>query len=146
MEVLVSSIAEQGLRERLSRVISNAEILWQKGLIHHPDFTMHGTVHSQKIIKFIEDLMEPLPSGQLNDREIFILVASAYLHDLGMLFPLDSFIENETRKKPNLRRFGRAKCCESIVKDFCKEYGDGEDADKFFTHLEEIPLPERMRT
>lgn len=145
MEGLVSTIAEQALRERLNRVISNAEILWQKGLIHHPDFTMHGTVHSQKIDKFIEDLLEPLPAAQLNDREKFVLVASAYLHDLGMLFPLDSFIENEIRKKPNLRRFGRATRCESIVKDFCKGYGEEQNADEFFTGLEESPLPERMR-
>jgi len=39
----------------------------------------------------------------------------------------------------------KAKCCECIIRDFCKRYGEEENAQKFFQDLEEEPLPQRMR-
>lgn len=49
-------------------------------------YTNHGLDHSKRIISILQKLIKGKPS-LLNDHERFILLASAYLHDIGMQFP-----------------------------------------------------------
>jgi len=51
-----------------------------------PWFTNHDVAHSEEIIHLLGQLIKPIKSHAqfLNDHELFILLAAAYLHDMGM--------------------------------------------------------------
>lgn len=76
------------LSRKLDDIRSKAETLWQKGLINHPDFTLHGIPHSEFIIETLDGLIayldkilekKGLEEKSLSDYERFILGSSAYL-------------------------------------------------------------------
>lgn len=58
--------------------------IWENPL--HKHYTRHGIQHSCNVIKHLDRMTEKLmkTSEKLNKHEIFILLASAYLHDIGM--------------------------------------------------------------
>ncbi len=57
---------------------------WNPTIFHH--YTDHGYDHTQRIIRHLEALLTDYPD-LLNQQERFILLASAYLHDVGMQSP-----------------------------------------------------------
>jgi len=61
-----------------------AEKIFADSLLPH--YTRHDVKHSETIIKRIGELLEEHPE-KLNEQERFILIAAAYLHDIGMQYP-----------------------------------------------------------
>ena len=57
---------------------------WSRPL--HDHYTNHGFDHTQRIVKILGKLLKNY-STPLNGQERFILIASAYLHDIGMQSP-----------------------------------------------------------
>ena len=53
-----------------------------------PWFTSHDVSHSREIIHLLGQILSPLENTHqsLSEHELFILLASAYLHDVGMQF------------------------------------------------------------
>ena len=91
MEHLGTTISDRRLIATLDTVVENATAFWQIGLTRHPDFTLHGIVHSRKISEVLQGITENMPADcSLNDNEKFILVSSAYLHDIGRCFQDES--------------------------------------------------------
>ncbi|MBI5186503.1 MAG: hypothetical protein HZA01_12375 [Nitrospinae bacterium] len=72
----------QPLFEIYSRIRGKAEHIWKEPLLH--DFTEHGPRHSGKIIAILNDILGHWEKFNLNDSEILVLLASAWLHDIGM--------------------------------------------------------------
>ena len=64
----------------------SVEVVWKDRLL--PWFTNHNTEHSEEIIFILGHILEPLKSTSdfLNEHELFMLLASAYLHDIGMQY------------------------------------------------------------
>ena len=60
--------------------------IWKDRLL--PWFTNHNTEHSEEIIFLLGQLLEPLKATDqfLNTHELFVLLASSYLHDIGMQY------------------------------------------------------------
>lgn len=60
--------------------------VWKDRLL--PWFTNHDCEHSKEIVHLLDQILKPLESHPqfLNDHELFILLSSAYLHDIGMQF------------------------------------------------------------
>ncbi len=58
--------------------------IWKDRLL--PWFTNHDISHSEEIISLLGQILKPLEEHKqfLNDHELFILISSAYLHDIGM--------------------------------------------------------------
>jgi len=83
---------------RLVTCLDNIEeavgIFWDNPLLQH--YTDHGLDHSRRIIGVLEDLLEG-HSDRLNDYERFILLASAYLHDIGMQSPVHAGLPYKSR-------------------------------------------------
>ena len=84
------------------------EGVWKSKLL--PWFTNHNPDHSRELIFILDQLLTPLEGGKafLTKHELFVLLASAYLHDIGMQFlkwediPIDKLTEkeyDEVRKK-----------------------------------------------
>lgn len=73
------------LYKRLERVRSSAETIWQEQRLKW--FTDHRAVtHSRYIIEHLGCVLEHLQgtSERLNPYELYVLLASCYLHDIGM--------------------------------------------------------------
>lgn len=53
-----------------------------------PHFTDHSVTHSDNLAQFVDQLIEPLQSGDyaLNEQELVALYSACYLHDIGMQY------------------------------------------------------------
>ena len=67
------------------------EILDNKYLKHAtlPYYTSHGIDHSESIEKTFDDLISDEVKEKMNDAELFVLLCSAYFHDIGMAVKID---------------------------------------------------------
>lgn len=73
------------LRPQLDRVKDSAYRIWdQQRLLWFTDHTAQG--HSERIISHLNGLLAHMQQSQarLTDHEIFVLLAAAYVHDIGM--------------------------------------------------------------
>ena len=68
----------------LDEIIKSCNKIWNNPLL--PWFTKHDVSHSKEIIHLLGQILSPLEDTlqKLNEHELFILLASAYLHDIGM--------------------------------------------------------------
>ena len=69
----------------LWNIEQNVSKVWEGGLILR-HYTKHGIEHSENIITYLGKILET-HANLLNTYERFVLLASAYLHDIGMQFP-----------------------------------------------------------
>lgn len=47
-------------------------------------YTDHGEIHSDNAAGFVKNLLQVNPAMKLLDQEIYLILAGAYLHDIGM--------------------------------------------------------------
>ena len=86
---------------KLDHIRNYMVAVWSKGTIFHPLFTLHGEQHSRQVEQIIGHVLAPEHSDHhklknlLTMDELFFLLASAWLHDVGMITPLK---EVEKRK------------------------------------------------
>jgi len=123
------TVAELGLVARLQSMDSAlfgdllavkkfCKDVWGKSTLL-PWFTDHGPDHSEEIIILLDQILKPLQSKTtfLNKHELFVLLASAYLHDIGMQFlKLEGIsIEKLTEKEYNEVRKKHAELSSTII-------------------------------
>ncbi|MBN2250695.1 MAG: tetratricopeptide repeat protein, partial [Candidatus Altiarchaeota archaeon] len=77
-------IGDDHLETCLGSIREAAKKFWDPPLLQN--YTRHGPDHSDRIVAVFGGLLED-HSERLNDYERFILLASAYLHDIGMQSP-----------------------------------------------------------
>jgi hypothetical protein len=77
-------VSDHGLSTCLDSIKMASSRIWDRPLLAH--YTNHGLDHSERIIEILNELLEGYPRI-LDDRERFVLLASAYLHDIGMQSP-----------------------------------------------------------
>jgi len=74
-----------GMLEDLQKIQMFCRELWKHKLMLW--FTNHDHKHSEEVIHILGQILKPLETYQkefLNEHELFILLSSAYLHDIGM--------------------------------------------------------------
>jgi hypothetical protein len=71
-------------RRTIENVRQAATRIWERPL--HRTYTDHSVAHSERVITLLDGLTAGMMSGdkRLSPGEIFILLAAAYLHDVGM--------------------------------------------------------------
>lgn len=83
---LEKALKEKKYTSKLDVIKKHSETLFSKGTFHHIYYTLHGTDHSKAIISKLDKLVDGInPGSELTKPEIFYLLASVYLHDVGML-------------------------------------------------------------
>ncbi len=84
--------------ERLTACLDSVEIavqdLWKEPLLQN--CTDHTPAHSARIVNVLGRLLRNY-GPKLNENERFILLASAYLHDIGMQSPVHAGLEKKSR-------------------------------------------------
>ncbi len=82
---------------RLDIIKKHSETMWKKDTVHHKHYTLHGMDHYSAVISVLNKLVDGIdPDSELTIHEIFYLLASVYLHDVGMLI---SHTEDEDKAK-----------------------------------------------
>lgn len=83
---LKQNLSDTKFKYKLENIIDHSNSLFKKDVVHHPYYTLHGMDHSSAIISKLDKLVEGInPTNKLTKHEIFYLLASVYLHDVGML-------------------------------------------------------------
>ena len=101
---LEAALADTDYGSQLASIKKHSEEVWKKETFHHAYYTLHGMDHSRAVISMLDGLVDGIdPDRGLTNPEIFYLLASVYLHDVGMLisYPGDEDRANEinARKK-----------------------------------------------
>ncbi|MCK4823671.1 tetratricopeptide repeat protein, partial [bacterium] len=78
------NLLDSNLQSKLETIKRAASRIWETQKMQH--FTKHGISHSENIIGILKLTLEDMRTmkDKLSKHEIFILLASAYLHDIGM--------------------------------------------------------------
>jgi len=85
---LEGALADTDYGSQLARIKKHSEEVWKKETFHHAYYTLHGMDHSRAVISMLDGLVDGIdPDRGLTNPEIFYLLASVYLHDVGMLIP-----------------------------------------------------------
>lgn len=89
-----------------SEIVNGAKDLLTKYSVNYPKYTDHSISHSFTIIKNIELLLDKNNINTLNTDELYILLSSSILHDIGMCIETNKVKEligaNEYKKLKNL--------------------------------------------
>jgi len=83
--ILKKYISDPQFSDSLNSIRRVMELIWanDKPTIVE-DYTDHGVEHSQRIVGFIEKLLQVNPDAIFSQQEIYLLFAGIYLHDIGM--------------------------------------------------------------
>ena len=77
-------VQKEKFRTCINSIRLKVKDIWDNTLLDH--YTKHDIDHSNRIIRYIDKILE-CGNCTLNEDERFILLAAAYLHDIGMQFP-----------------------------------------------------------
>jgi len=103
---LEQTLLDTKYKSKLENIIGHSKNLFKKDVLHHKYYTLHGMDHSHAIISKLDKLIDGIsPNNKLTRAEIFYLLASVYLHDVGMLISYPEDVERAKtisiqKKKP----------------------------------------------
>lgn len=80
----LTEMLNHDLQSKLDSIRSTASEIWETPRLQH--FTKHGIEHSENIITILDSILGDMSTmkSKLSEHEVFILLAAAYLHDIGM--------------------------------------------------------------
>lgn len=126
----------QDLQDNLKDIRNSVEQIWSTDRVI-PDFTNHGIDHSLRVIGYAYDILESNndKNKELDEIEMYLLLASIYLHDIGMqcyppkpiflkILEFAKYIAKEKNISFNVIDF-KSQSCASLTfdeKDFIREY------------------------
>ena len=100
---------------RLDIIKKHSETMWKKDTVHHKHYTLHGMDHYSAVISVLNKLVDGInPGSELTIHEIFYLLASVYLHDVGMLI---SHSDDEDKAKEISAQRGKLFTKEDLIRD-----------------------------
>lgn len=112
---LEQTLLDTEYKLKLDDIIKHSKILFKKDVLLHKYYTLHGNDHSRAIISKLDRLVDGIsPNNNLTKAEIFYLLASVYLHDVGMLIP---YPEDEERVKANIMQKKKPFTKEDLIRD-----------------------------
>ncbi|MBN8580813.1 MAG: NACHT domain-containing protein [Anaerolineae bacterium] len=82
---LLESISDDRLLTSLSKIREAMEDIWSSDAPRIiQDYTDHGVEHCKRLASFASKLLEANDGSPLSSQEMYLLLASIYLHDIGM--------------------------------------------------------------
>ncbi len=105
----------------LKSVSEKAEYFLSRIVIDFPQYTLHDIKHSELVIIRLNTVIPDRLKKRLNEYEIFFLLCSAYLHDIGManLIEIKDYYGKNTK---TIRRNHHKRSCK-FIRDYFKEIG-----------------------
>ena len=75
----------EDLLNKLEDIKNITKPLLGRTIASFSEYTIHCIEHSEKVIEKLDLIIPDSLKEELNEYEIFFLLASAYLHDIGMI-------------------------------------------------------------
>lgn len=72
------------LHERVRNSVFVLEHMLNAFLVRFPSFTDHSLLHSLDVLNFCNEIIGAKTAAELSMGEIYVIIMSAYLHDIGM--------------------------------------------------------------
>jgi hypothetical protein len=124
-DILGSRIDGSKLVNDLERIRNRAEPVLAKITETFSDYTIHDIRHSEKVISILSWVIPTELLENMNDYELFFLIASCYLHDIGMADLPELSFENEPfdnidEKRDSIRRLHHIRSEQFINNNFEK--------------------------
>ena len=94
---LLSSVTDDRLRSNLEKIREAMEDIWGTGIHIIQDYTDHGVKHSERVAGFAYKLLKANDGRDISSQEMYLLLASIYLHDIGMQCDVVKFPEIKTK-------------------------------------------------
>ena len=83
--ILKKYISDPKLSNSLALIRGVMESIWANDAPRIvQNYTDHGIEHSERIVDFVEKLLQVNPDADFSEQEIYLLLAGVYLHDIGM--------------------------------------------------------------
>lgn len=95
----------------LEQIRSELDNLASTGIATAPDFTLHNEAHSDNLVLLLGRLAKHFQS-ELSDYESYLLLTSAYLHDIGMFFGAGQFKQEIASRCGEALRFCMQDLCD----------------------------------
>jgi hypothetical protein len=96
----LTEYVKQDFGQALSHIRQHVLGLWAHGTPRHPFFTLHGEQHSSGVERNAGDIL-PMSlfdeNSILSTQQVFFLLAAVWLHDVGMVAPLERNEETRAR-------------------------------------------------
>jgi hypothetical protein len=83
-EQLLESVKTTRLQSGLASIREAVEDIWRPEVRIIHDYTDHGIEHSERLAEFVAKLLKANDGQELSTREMYLLLAGIYLHDIGM--------------------------------------------------------------
>jgi molecular chaperone HtpG len=122
-EVLRSK--NEDLCHDLKLVTENVEPLLSRIAIGFSQYTLHDIKHSELVITNLNTIIPDSLKEELNEYEIFFLLCSAYLHDIGMA-NLKQIKDNWGENEDTIRENHHKRSC-IFIRDYFNEVGLKDD-------------------
>jgi hypothetical protein len=111
----------EALAIRLGLIKDSAEPLLSYIVKTFPEYTPHDICHSKEVLRCLNDFIDDTLKEAFNAYEIYFLMASVYLHDIGMAdFPELRIGVDKERLKENIRDKHHFRSKEFIEKNYEK--------------------------
>lgn len=94
-----------GYYSKFIHIEDNAKKIMPNSRVFFPTFTNHDIAHLESVEKIIDDILEEDIINKLSDEEIFCLLSSVWLHDIGMIPINDEKQEFEEKTKQEREEF-----------------------------------------
>ncbi len=95
---LINQISDNNdrLKSNLAKIREAMEDLWPNDPVRIIQYyTDHGVKHSERLVGYAAELLKANSKEPLSDEEMYLLLASIYLHDIGMQCDVVNFPEIE---------------------------------------------------
>ncbi len=127
------------LADSVSRIVNDTDVLLARIADGFPEYTLHDSTHSVKIVELMDKIIPNKTLGLLNILELSLLILSAYLHDIGMVKSRE-----ETRSilwSKEFREFREQNI--DILESIAKAIKEGDN--RIVTELEDALITEFVR-
>lgn len=133
-----SHLSTDDFRIRLANTEIRMKDFYRFWQVHSPHYTDHGETHCKTVEKNLDELIPDDIKSELNEYEIFLLLSSVYLHDVGIMCATTSGEKNEEIRRNHHKR------SEQFIIENMKDLLSGPERDAVgkisLAHRDEIPL------
>ena len=140
---LRSFLSTEDLVHRLLSIESRVKDFYRFWQVHAPHYTDHGKTHCKTLEKNLDELIPDDFKNEIDEYEIFLLLSSVYLHDVGIMCATKVKEEDEKIRESHHER------SRQFIIDNMKDVLNGSEryvvGNISFAHRDIVPLSDIVR-
>ena len=124
----------EDIREKVKPILERTNVIF-------PNYTLHNVDHSDAVVKNFDIIIPEGLMRAMNKWELFFLVVSAYLHDIGMSFDVElSKYDIDRERFEEFKKKLEGKSDDEIVREFIRTYHHFRSKEYIEKHWKDLEL------